>query len=104
MVKDAAPKLRLDQVEKNFAEINPPLNDGQALEEASRCLFCHDAPCIKACPTEIDVPLFIRQIISGNLRCSAKTILKPNILGHTCAPFCPPSYLCEDSSVLNDHA
>jgi len=56
MLKDPALKLPLEQLEKNFADINPPLNPGQALEEASRCLFCHDAPCIKACPTEIDVP------------------------------------------------
>src|SRR5260370_4395674 len=101
MVKDAAPKLRLDQVEKNFAEINPPLNPGEALEEASRCLFCHDAPCIKACPTDIDVALFIRQIITGNLRGSARTILEANILGQSCARVCPTSVLCEGSCVLN---
>src|SRR5258708_10690069 len=101
MSNDPAPKLSLDQLEKNFADINPPLNDGQALEEASRCLFCHDAPCIKACPTEIDVPLFIRQIISGNLRGSARTILEANILGHSCARVCPTSVLCEGSCVLN---
>ncbi len=101
MVNDPAPKLPLEQLEKNFADINPPLNPGQALEEASRCLFCHDAPCIKACPTEIDVPLFIRQIITGNLRGSAKTILEANILGQSCARVCPTSVLCEGSCVLN---
>ncbi len=74
---------------------------GQALEEASRCLFCHDAPCIKACPTEIDVPLFIRQIITGNLRGSARTILEANIMGQSCARVCPTSVLCEGSCVLN---
>ncbi|HWX53855.1 MAG TPA: NAD(P)-dependent oxidoreductase [Verrucomicrobiae bacterium] len=101
MFKDPAPRLPLDQLEKNFADINPPLNAGQALEEASRCLFCHDAPCIKACPTEIDVPQFIRQIITGNLRGSAKTILEANILGQSCARVCPTSVLCEGSCVLN---
>ena len=101
MFKDPAPKLPLEQLEKNFADINPPLNPGQALEAASRCLFCHDAPCIKACPTEIDVPLFIRQIITGNLRGSARTILEANILGQSCARVCPTSVLCEGSCVLN---
>ena len=101
MFKDPAPKLPLEQLEKNFADINPPLNPGQALEEASRCLFCHDAPCIKACPTEIDVPLFIRQIITGNLRGSARTILEANIMGQSCARVCPTSVLCEGSCVLN---
>jgi dihydropyrimidine dehydrogenase (NAD+) subunit PreT len=96
-----APRLSLDQLEKNFADINPPLTPSQALEEGSRCLFCHDAPCIKACPTGIDVPQFIRQILTGNLRGSAKTILEANILGQSCARVCPTSVLCEGACVLN---
>src|SRR6516162_7045247 len=94
-------KLSLNQLETTFADINPPLTEGQALEESSRCLFCHDAPCIKACPTAIDVPQFIRQILTGNLRGSAKTILEANILGQSCARVCPTSVLCEGACVLN---
>src|SRR5436309_704454 len=101
MLKEPAAKLSLDQLEKNFADINPPLSPAQALEEGSRCLFCHDAPCIKACPTGIDVPQFIRQIITGNLRGSARTILEANILGQSCARVCPTSVLCEGVCVLN---
>ncbi len=101
MFKDPAPPVPLDQLEKNFADINPPLTPGQALEEGSRCLFCHDAPCIKACPTGIDVPQFIRQIVTGNLRGSARTILEANILGQSCARVCPTSVLCEGACVLN---
>src|SRR5882672_322884 len=101
MLKDPAPKLAPEQLEKNFADINPPLSEGQALEEGSRCLFCHDAPCIKACPTEIDVPQFIRQILTGNMRGSARTILEANILGQSCARVCPTSVLCEGACVLN---
>jgi glutamate synthase (NADPH/NADH) small chain len=96
-----SPKLPFDQLEKNFADINPPLTPAQALEEGSRCLFCHDAPCIKACPTGIDVPQFIRQILTGNLRGSARTILEANILGQSCARVCPTSVLCEGACVLN---
>src|SRR5512136_2001856 len=101
VLNDPAPKLPLEQLEKNFADINPPLTQAQALEEGSRCLFCHDAPCIKACPTAIDVPQFIRQILTGNLRGSAKTILSANILGLSCARVCPTSVLCEGACVLN---
>ena len=101
MLNEPAPQLPLEQLEKNFADINPPLTAGQALEEGSRCLFCHDAPCIKACPTGIDVPQFIRQILTGNLRGSAKTILTANILGQSCARVCPTSVLCEGACVLN---
>ncbi|HLW53166.1 MAG TPA: NAD(P)-dependent oxidoreductase [Candidatus Angelobacter sp.] len=100
-MKEPAAKLTLEQLEKNFADINPPLSAGQALEEGSRCLFCQDAPCIKACPTGIDVPQFIRQILSGNLRGSARTILGANILGQSCARVCPTSVLCEGVCVLN---
>src|ERR1044071_4307197 len=101
MFKDPAARLSLQQLENNFADINPPLTQAQALEEGSRCLFCHDAPCIKACPTEIDVPQFIRQILTGNARGSARTILSANILGHSCARVCPTSVLCEGACVLN---
>jgi glutamate synthase (NADPH/NADH) small chain len=101
MLKDPATRLSPEQLEKNFADINPPLTEAQALEEGSRCLFCHDAPCIKACPTEIDVPQFIRQILTGNTRGSAMTILSANILGHSCARVCPTSVLCEGACVLN---
>ncbi|HWZ42826.1 MAG TPA: NAD(P)-dependent oxidoreductase [Candidatus Saccharimonadales bacterium] len=101
MPSDPAPQLPLEQLEENFADINPPLSAAQALEEGSRCLFCHDAPCIKACPTEIDVPQFIRQIMTGNLRGSARTILSANILGQSCARVCPTSVLCEGACVLN---
>ncbi len=101
MLKDTASKLSAEQLEKKFADINPPLTAAQALEAGSRCLFCYDAPCIKACPTGIDVPQFIRQILTGNLRGSAKTILDANILGHSCGRVCPTSVLCEGACVLN---
>ncbi len=101
MFNDPAPQLSPEQLEENFADINPPLTPAQALEEGSRCLFCHDAPCIKACPTGIDVPQFIRQILTGNLRGSARTILEANILGQSCARVCPTSVLCEGACVLN---
>src|SRR5947207_10078668 len=101
MLKQTAPRLAPEQYEHNFSDINPPLTRSQALEEGSRCLFCYDAPCIKACPTGIDVPQFIRQIMTGNVRGSAKTILEANILGQSCARVCPTSVLCEGVCVLN---
>src|SRR5882724_546345 len=91
----------LVQIEKNFADIHPPLTPSQALEAGSRCLFCYDAPCIKACPTGIEIPEFIRRIITGNLEGSAKTILDANVLGHSCGRVCPTAVLCEGACVLN---
>jgi glutamate synthase (NADPH/NADH) small chain len=95
------PKLTPEQLEENFADLNPPLTPALALEAGSRCLFCYDAPCIKACPTEIDIPQFIRQILTHNLVGSARTILSANILGHSCGRVCPTSVLCEGACVLN---
>ena len=95
------PKLTPEQLEENFADINPPLTPALALEAASRCLFCYDAPCIKACPTEINIPQFIRQIVTQNLVGSARTILSANVLGHSCGRVCPTSVLCEGACVLN---
>src|SRR3954470_2297729 len=101
MLKETAPRVSADELERNFADINPPLTASQALEEGSRCLFCYDPPCQKACPTGIDVPMFIRQILTGNIKGSAKTILEANILGHSCGRVCPTSVLCEGACVLN---
>ncbi|MBV9146635.1 MAG: NAD(P)-binding protein, partial [Acidobacteria bacterium] len=96
------PKLTPEQLEENFADINPPLTPSLALEAGSRCLFCYDAPCIKACPTEINIPQFIRQILTNNLTGSARTILSANVLGHSCGRVCPTSVLCEGACVLNN--
>lgn len=90
-----------DQLERNFAEIAPPLTADAALLEANTCLFCYDAPCTTACPTHIDVPAFIKKIATGNLRGSARVILDANPFGHSCARACPVEVLCEGACVLN---
>jgi dihydropyrimidine dehydrogenase (NAD+) subunit PreT len=96
------PTLAPDQLEKNFAEIAPPLTADAALLEANKCLYCYDAPCTLACPTHIDVPSFIKKIASDNLRGSARVILDANPMGHSCARACPVEVLCEGACVLNE--
>ena len=95
----AAQRLPADQYAENFADAHPPLNGHEALVEADRCYFCYDAPCVTACPTSIDIPKFIRQISTGNLNSSAKTIFDQNILGGMCARVCPTETLCEQACV-----
>jgi len=99
---DRATALSDEQLAENFAEIAPPLTPDAALLEANTCLFCYDAPCTIACPTHIDVPAFIRKIVTGNLRGSARVILEANPFGHSCARACPVEVLCEGACVLND--
>ena len=95
-------RLSQKEFEENFSDIHPPFeHDEAALIEANRCINCYDAPCTKLCPTSIDVPLFIKQISSGNLKGSAKTILSSNILGAGCSKVCPVEKLCEGACVFN---
>ena len=83
----------------NFADHEAPLDRHEARVAADRCYFCHDAPCITACPTDIDIPLFIRQIATGTPDAAAKTILAQNIMGGMCARVCPTETLCEQACV-----
>ena len=99
---DPLPTLTPDELEKNFAEIAPPLTRDAALLEAHKCLYCYDAPCTRACPTHIDVPAFIKKIASTNTRGAARVILDANPMGHSCARACPVEVLCEGACVLND--
>ncbi|WDE08585.1 NAD(P)-dependent oxidoreductase [Thalassomonas viridans] len=93
--------LTKNEIDDNFADIAPPLSKKQVMVASERCLFCHDAPCINACPTEIDIPLFIRKLNTGNTFGAAKTILSANILGGSCARVCPAETLCEQACVRN---
>ena len=97
----AAGRLAAEDYAANFSDLHPPLDGHQALVEADRCYFCHDAPCTIACPTSIDIPMFIRQIQSGNPKGSAATILGQNIMGGMCARVCPTETLCEEVCVRN---
>ena len=92
---------RLDDAaySENFSDLHPALDPHEALVAADRCYFCHDAPCITACPTDIDIPLFIRQIATGTPDAAAKTILSQNIMGGMCARVCPTETLCEEACV-----
>lgn len=90
------------ELESNFLEVEKGLSPREAFEEANRCLYCYDAPCINACPTGIDIPSFIKKIATGNLKGSAKTIMSSNPVGASCARVCPTEELCEGACVLND--
>ena len=94
-----ANRLSPEEYAENFSDLHDPLTDHEALVAADRCYFCHDAPCTTACPTDIDIPLFIRQIATGTPESSAKTIFSQNILGGMCARVCPTETLCEEVCV-----
>jgi dihydropyrimidine dehydrogenase (NAD+) subunit PreT len=95
----APARLPADQLAANFGDHTPPFDAHEAHVAADRCYFCHDAPCMTACPTSIDIPLFIRQIATGTPEAAAKTIWSQNILGGICARVCPTETLCEEVCV-----
>ena len=101
-LKNIADKLTDEQYEQNFGDINPPFSENVAVTESARCLYCFDAPCIKACPTHIDIPGFIKKIYTRNYKGSARGILEANIMGSSCAKACPVDSLCEGACVMND--
>ncbi len=94
-------RLSPDRLENDLPDKKPLYSEAEARTEAERCLYCVDAPCIKSCPTEIDIPTFIKKIASGNVRGSAKTIFEQNLLGYSCARVCPVEVLCVGSCVYN---
>ena len=96
-------RLAAEDYARNFADLTPPLTRHEAFVEAERCYFCYDAPCMQACPTAIDIPLFIRQIAKANDIGAAETILSANIMGGMCARVCPTEQLCEEACV-REHA
>lgn len=97
----AGDRLSAEQLRQNFKDLPPALSENEVLIEAARCLYCYDAPCVRACPTHIDVPKFIRQIHQRNSLGAAKTILESNVFGGSCARACPTEVLCEGACVDN---
>ncbi len=94
-----AARLPAETLTQNFADLHAPLDRHEAQVAADRCYFCYDAPCVTACPTAIDIPLFIRQITTGTPEAAAQTIFDQNILGGMCARVCPTEDLCEQACV-----
>lgn len=97
-----AGRLHAETLRTNFADLHAPLSEHEARVEAERCYFCFDAPCMNACPTQIDIPMFIREIATGNPLGAAETIFEQNILGGMCARVCPTETLCEEVCVREE--
>lgn len=85
-----------ETIKKTYGEEKEKVFDyRRAMEEASRCLLCEDAPCSKGCPAATDPAKFIRSLRFKNIRGAAETIRENNPLGGCCAWVCPYDRMCE---------
>ena len=83
----------------NFEEVCLGYNKEEAMEEASRCIGCKNAQCIKGCPVAIDIPGFIEKVKSGDIEAAYQVISKSSALPAVCGRVCPQESQCEGKCI-----
>ena len=86
-------RTNFDAVESNFT-------DEQASLEASRCLHCKNARCVKGCPVNIQIPDFIAAIKENDLQKAGDIIRQTSMLPSVCGRVCPQERQCEGNCIL----
>ncbi len=94
-VREQEPKVRAT----NFEEVCYGYNSEEAVEEASRCLNCKNAQCMKGCPVAIDIPAFIQQIKEGSFEEAYQKISESSALPAVCGRVCPQESQCEGKCI-----
>ncbi len=94
-VREQDPKVRA----ANFEEVCLGYNKEEAMEEASRCLNCKNAKCVKGCPVSIDIPAFVAQVKAGEFEEAARVIAKSSALPAVCGRVCPQESQCEGQCI-----
>ena len=94
-VREQEPVVRA----KNFEEVCLGYNEEEAKEEASRCLNCKNAQCMKGCPVAIHIPEFINEVKNGNFAEAYKVIGKSSALPAVCGRVCPQESQCEGKCI-----
>lgn len=83
----------------NFEEVCLGYNMEEAMEEASRCINCKNAQCIKGCPVAINIPGFIEQVKNGDVEGAYQTISQSSALPAVCGRVCPQESQCEGKCI-----
>ena len=89
------PNIRIN----NFEEVSFGYNNSEAILEASRCLDCKHAPCVKGCPVGINIPGFIKEISNNNLDKAYDILTDQNAFPGICGRVCPQETQCESVCV-----
>ena len=84
---------------KNFDEVCLGYNKEEAMEEATRCINCKNAQCVKGCPVAIDIPAFIEQVKLGNIEEAYQIISRSSALPAVCGRVCPQESQCEGKCI-----
>ena len=93
-VREQEPKVRAT----NFEEVCYGYNEEEAVAEASRCLNCKNAQCMKGCPVSINIPAFIAQVKERNFEEAYHIISESSALPAVCGRVCPQEIVCKCSS------
>ena len=83
----------------NFEEVCLGYNKEEAMCEASRCINCKNAQCIKGCPVAINIPGFIEQVKDGNIEEAYRIISQSSALPAVCGRVCPQESQCEGKCI-----
>ncbi len=94
-VREQDPQVRA----KNFDEVCLGYNKEEAMEEASRCINCKNAQCVKGCPVSINIPGFIEQVKEGNIEQAYQIISESSALPAVCGRVCPQESQCEGKCI-----
>ena len=94
-VREQEPQVRA----KNFDEVCLGYNKEEAMDEATRCINCKNAQCVKGCPVAINIPGFIQQVKEGNIEKAAEIIAKSSALPAVCGRVCPQESQCEGKCI-----
>ena len=84
---------------KNFDEVCLGYNKEEAMDEATRCINCKNAQCVKGCPVAIDIPAFIEQVKLGNIEEAYQIISRASALPAVCGRVCPQESQCEGKCI-----
>ena len=94
-VREQDPKVRAT----NFEEVCLGYNKEEAMEEASRCLNCKNAACVKGCPVSINIPAFIQEVKNGSFENAYRVISASSSLPAVCGRVCPQENQCEGKCI-----
>ncbi len=83
----------------NFEEVCLGYNKEEAMEEASRCIGCKNAQCVKGCPVAIDIPGFISKVKEGDIEAAYQVISESSALPAVCGRVCPQESQCEGKCI-----